>query len=132
MKSFIVGLQYKVFRARMAFSISCYVFQTADGVGVELNGGTGDHDGFVDMFGDDIRSILYIDTETNMTEHYYPAPNWQTLTAEERNENLFVNISNMWRLGGIDNLEFTMNSDRITYFRGQNGEYDERSHIEFG
>ena len=114
-------------------AVSVYVFQTDDGVIVELNGGTGDHDGFVDMFGDNISSVAYIDTDTDTIVEYYPPENWETLTAEERasvDEHLLTNISNMWNRGIIDNLEFALRSQRITYSRGQNGVYDDRTHIQ--
>lgn len=121
----------------MAVSVSFYVFDLDDGVIVELDGGTGNNDSFVDMFGDDISSIVYTDTDTNTIERYYTAPNWQHLTEEkiavwnERLEHLFVNIAQIWNQGGVDNLEVTLNGQSVIYARGQNGEYDSRTYVEY-
>ena len=113
-----------------AVSVSVYVFDTEDGVVVELDGGTGNNDGFYDMFGDDISSIVYTDTDTNEIWRYYTAPNWD-LTEEELaawddppqgQRHLFRNMSVIWNQGGVDNLVVTLNGKSVTYTRGPNGD----------
>ena len=108
--------------------MSVSVFDTEDGVVVELDGGTGNNDSFYDMFGDDISSIVYTDTDTNEIWRYYTAPNWALLTEQElaawdrRLEHLFRNMSVIWNQGGVDNLVVTLNGQSVTYTRGPNGD----------
>ena len=107
---------------------SVLVFDTEDGVVVELDGGTGNNDSFCEMFGDDISSIVYTDTDTNELCRYYTAPNWALLTEQElaswdvRLEHLFPNMAQIWNQGGVDNLVVSLNGQRVTYTRGPNGD----------